>query len=75
MVFHGHKADVAFVAQPNNNRLKGAQKNGHIHPKAHVLDVKQVELQFARRGFHAGRIGIVNLRPSGNAGLHQVGLL
>jgi len=62
------------VLGAGNHRLDCVEHDDEIERQRHVLDVVQLVLQFLQRIFPAGAVPVAHLRPSRDAGLHDVAL-
>ena len=55
--------------------LLASGEDEEVEEEAHVLHVVEIVLQLPARVLHGRPVGVIDLRPSGNAGLHHVALL
>src|SRR3954469_18880203 len=64
-----NSALAPFAKQHDVNRL---QDDGRVEAEREVADVIEVVFQLAHRVLHAGAVRIIDLRPAGDAGLHEM---
>src|SRR5947209_14556819 len=58
-----------FAKQHDVDRF---QDDRRIEHEGKMANVVEVVFQFAERVFHVGAVGIIDLRPTGDAGFHEV---